>query len=115
MLLGRALHEGRDAVADEFDAAAEVRDRVTAEKRRNDRAQARLAEIGADHYQRSAGDVRARIQREALGLPQVWSASGICPSSATNVRRSPISALPHPTNNHPRRRSAGRPETGRCS
>ncbi|MEQ3539944.1 5-methyltetrahydropteroyltriglutamate--homocysteine S-methyltransferase [Pseudonocardia tropica] len=71
VLLGRALREGRDAVAAGFDAAAATRDRVAAATRRDERVRARLAELGPDHYRRSAGDVRATVQREALGLPEV--------------------------------------------
>ncbi|MBN9737140.1 MULTISPECIES: 5-methyltetrahydropteroyltriglutamate--homocysteine S-methyltransferase [unclassified Pseudonocardia] len=71
VLLGRALHEGRAAVADAFDAAKATRERVAAASRRDEGVRSRLAELGADHYRRPAGDVRAKAQREALGLPDV--------------------------------------------
>ncbi|MEU6699273.1 5-methyltetrahydropteroyltriglutamate--homocysteine S-methyltransferase [Pseudonocardia sp. NPDC046786] len=71
VLLGRALHGGRAAVAAEFDAARETRERVAAAARRDATVRSRLAELGADHYRRGAADVRAKVQREALGLPDV--------------------------------------------
>ncbi|OLL74494.1 5-methyltetrahydropteroyltriglutamate-- homocysteine methyltransferase [Pseudonocardia sp. Ae168_Ps1] len=71
VLLGRALHEGRAAVADAFDAAKATRERVAAASRRDEGVRSRFAELGADHYRRPAGDVRAKAQREALGLPDV--------------------------------------------
>ena len=71
VLLGRALHGGRAAVAAEFDAAKATRERVAAASRRNESVRSRLAALGADHYGRAAGDVRAKAQREALGLPDV--------------------------------------------
>ena len=71
VLLGRALASGRASVAAEFDAAAAVRDRVRASSGQEDSVRSRLAELGPDHYRRGAGDVRAKVQREALGLPDV--------------------------------------------
>ncbi|MFP5019558.1 5-methyltetrahydropteroyltriglutamate--homocysteine S-methyltransferase [Pseudonocardia phyllosphaerae] len=71
VLLGRALAEGRDAVAEELDAARATRERVAAASRRKEEVRSRLAELGPDHYHRSAGDIRAKVQREALGLPEV--------------------------------------------
>ena len=71
VLLGRALNEGRAAVAAEFDAAKATRERVAAASRRNEAVRSRLVELGADHYRRGAGDVRAKAQRAALGLPDV--------------------------------------------
>nr|WP_093336579.1 5-methyltetrahydropteroyltriglutamate--homocysteine S-methyltransferase [Pseudonocardia ammonioxydans] len=71
VLLGRALHEGRAAVAAEFDTARATRERVAAASRRNESVRSRLTALGADHYGRGAGDVRAKAQREALGLPDV--------------------------------------------
>ncbi|ANY07165.1 5-methyltetrahydropteroyltriglutamate--homocysteine S-methyltransferase [Pseudonocardia sp. HH130630-07] len=71
VLLGRALHEGRTAVATAFDAAAATRERVALASRRDEQVRERLAALGADHYRRAAGDVRATIQREALDLPEV--------------------------------------------
>ena len=71
VLRGRALRGGRASVAAEFDAARETRERVAAAARRDATVRARLAELGADHYRRGAADVRAKVQREALGLPDV--------------------------------------------
>jgi 5-methyltetrahydropteroyltriglutamate--homocysteine methyltransferase len=71
VLIGRALHEGRDAVASEFDAAASLAERVRAAAAQDDSVRRRLAGLGPDHYGRGAADVRAKAQRDALGLPQV--------------------------------------------
>ncbi|MBP2365493.1 5-methyltetrahydropteroyltriglutamate--homocysteine S-methyltransferase [Pseudonocardia parietis] len=71
VLLGRALHEGRAAVAAELDAAKAVHEQVAATSRRDETVRTRLADLGADHYRRSAGDVRAEVQRDALDLPEV--------------------------------------------
>ncbi len=71
VLLGRALHEGRAAVAGELNAAAAVADRARAAAARDDSVRRRLAELGSDHYGRGAADGRAKAQRDALGLPEV--------------------------------------------
>ena len=71
VLLGRALAGGRDTVAAEFDAAAALRERIRATAAQDDSVRSRLAALGPDHYGRSAGDVRAKVQREALGLPEI--------------------------------------------
>lgn len=87
VLLGRALHEGPDAVAAEFDAARATRERVAATARRDERVRSRLAALGPDHYRRSHGDVRAKVQREALGLPVVPTTTiGSFPQTA-QIRR----------------------------
>jgi 5-methyltetrahydropteroyltriglutamate--homocysteine methyltransferase len=62
VLLGRAL-AGEDVRA-EFPQAG-----VPAQ--RDDRVRARLDALGADHYRRPAGDVRAKVQQTALDLPPV--------------------------------------------
>ncbi|TCK25649.1 5-methyltetrahydropteroyltriglutamate--homocysteine S-methyltransferase [Pseudonocardia endophytica] len=71
VLIGRALHEGRDAVASEFDAAAALAEQVRAAAAQDGSVRRRLADLGPDHYRRGAADVRAKAQRDALGLPQV--------------------------------------------
>ncbi|ALE82478.1 5-methyltetrahydropteroyltriglutamate--homocysteine S-methyltransferase [Pseudonocardia sp. HH130629-09] len=71
VLIGRALADGRESVAAEFDAAAALRERVRETSGRDDAVRARLGELGSDHYRRGAADVRAKEQRDALGLPEV--------------------------------------------
>jgi 5-methyltetrahydropteroyltriglutamate--homocysteine methyltransferase len=66
--LGRALREGRDAVADRFEAATTAAHRTG---ERNDRVRARLDELGADHYRRGPGQQRGAEQRAQLGLGPV--------------------------------------------
>ena len=68
--LGRALREGRDAVADRFTAAATA---VHHRGERNDRVRARLDALGANHYRRGPGPGRAAAQRAQLGLGPVPS------------------------------------------
>ncbi|MER5671443.1 5-methyltetrahydropteroyltriglutamate--homocysteine S-methyltransferase [Pseudonocardia alni] len=87
VLLGRALHEGPDAVAAELDAARATRERVAATARRDERVRSRLDALGPDHYRRGHGDVRAKVQREALGLPVVPTTTiGSFPQTA-QIRR----------------------------
>ncbi|MEV1292341.1 5-methyltetrahydropteroyltriglutamate--homocysteine S-methyltransferase [Pseudonocardia sp. NPDC049635] len=87
VLLGRALREGRSAVAAEFDAAKATRERVAAAARRDGSVRARLEALGSDHYRRGPGDVRAKVQREALGLPDVPATTiGSFPQTA-EIRR----------------------------
>ncbi|HEY1973674.1 MAG TPA: 5-methyltetrahydropteroyltriglutamate--homocysteine S-methyltransferase [Pseudonocardia sp.] len=65
--LSRALHEGRETVADEFAEAARIRDAVRTGER-NDRIRARLDALGADHYRRGPAERRAAMQRDQLRL-----------------------------------------------
>ncbi|GAY08010.1 5-methyltetrahydropteroyltriglutamate--homocysteine S-methyltransferase [Pseudonocardia sp. N23] len=66
VLLGRAL-DGEDVTA-ELDAA---RARAARPAGRDDRVRARLDALGADHYRRADGEVRAKAQASALDLPTV--------------------------------------------
>ncbi|MBB5996582.1 5-methyltetrahydropteroyltriglutamate--homocysteine methyltransferase [Streptomonospora salina] len=68
--LGRALREGRDAVAGELAAAsAAVADRMRAEGVRNHRAQERVASLRPEHARRTDYEARRRAQEESLRLP----------------------------------------------
>ncbi|WP_433284442.1 5-methyltetrahydropteroyltriglutamate--homocysteine S-methyltransferase [Pseudonocardia sp. CA-142604] len=67
ILLGRAM-AGEEDVAGELAAARAVAGRPA---HRDDRVRARLDALGADHYRRPAGDIRAKVQQAALTLPPV--------------------------------------------
>ncbi|KIH99079.1 5-methyltetrahydropteroyltriglutamate--homocysteine methyltransferase [Streptomonospora alba] len=68
--LGRALREGREAVADELARASEaVADRTGAERVRNHRVQARLGSLRPEHVRRADYADRRRAQEESLELP----------------------------------------------
>jgi 5-methyltetrahydropteroyltriglutamate--homocysteine methyltransferase len=68
--LGRALREGRDAVADELAAARNaVADRAHAEKLRNNRVQARLQALRPEHANRGDYADRRAAQEKSLKLP----------------------------------------------
>lgn len=68
VLLGRALHEGRDSIAGAFDAAAELRNRPV---ERNGEVTARLEALGTDHYRRGSAEARAVAQAAKLRLGPV--------------------------------------------
>jgi len=70
VLLGRALYEGRDAVAAEFAAAAASRS-TGAGSGRNDRVWARLDALGTEHYRRGPAAGRAESQQAHLRLGPV--------------------------------------------
>ena len=70
VLLGRALREGRDAVAGEFAAAAASRS-VGTRGGRNDRVWARLDALGTEHYRRGPAAGRAESQQAHLRLGPV--------------------------------------------
>ncbi|WP_232666214.1 5-methyltetrahydropteroyltriglutamate--homocysteine S-methyltransferase [Pseudonocardia sp. TRM90224] len=70
VLLGRALHEGRDAVASEFAAAKALR-AVDRADERDEHVRARLDTLGADHYRRGSADARTAAQRSHLALGPV--------------------------------------------
>ncbi|MFB9904015.1 5-methyltetrahydropteroyltriglutamate--homocysteine S-methyltransferase [Allokutzneria oryzae] len=70
VLLGRALREGTDGVADELAAAtAVVRSRATTSSIRNDQVRARLEALRPEHYRRADYETRAKAQQERLNLP----------------------------------------------
>jgi 5-methyltetrahydropteroyltriglutamate--homocysteine methyltransferase len=64
VLLSRALHEGRDAVAAELAAGA-----ATGPVARDERVRARLDALGTDHYRRGTAQERAAAQQRDLRLP----------------------------------------------
>ncbi|MGW3469123.1 5-methyltetrahydropteroyltriglutamate--homocysteine S-methyltransferase [Saccharopolyspora sp. NPDC000995] len=70
VVLGRALSEGRDAVADELaEARAAIADRASADRVRNHRVQARLQALRPEYSQRSEYEVRRAAQQKSLRLP----------------------------------------------
>ena len=71
VLLGRALREGRTAVADEIAAAETLRSGSERAGERNDRVRARLESLGADHYRRGTARARDAAQRAHLRLGPV--------------------------------------------
>ncbi len=68
VLLGRALREGRAAVAGEIAAAEALRTGSGRAGERDDRGRARLESLGAGHYRRGAASDRAAAQRAHLAL-----------------------------------------------
>jgi 5-methyltetrahydropteroyltriglutamate--homocysteine methyltransferase len=70
VLLGRALHEGRDAVASAFAASAASRSAGT-DAGRNGRVWARLEALGSEHYRRGAAARRVESQQAHLRLGPV--------------------------------------------
>ena len=71
VLLGRALREGRAAVAGQFAAAAALRTGVDRPGERDHRVRARLDSPGAGHYRRGTAAERAAAQRARLRLGPV--------------------------------------------
>ncbi|MGP4016260.1 5-methyltetrahydropteroyltriglutamate--homocysteine S-methyltransferase [Saccharopolyspora sp. 5N708] len=70
VVLGRALREGRDAVAEELAAArAAVADRATADRVHNHRVRARLQALRPTATQREPYAERRAAQRKSLRLP----------------------------------------------
>jgi 5-methyltetrahydropteroyltriglutamate--homocysteine methyltransferase len=89
VVLGRALREGRDAVAEELAAARRVvTDRVNAERVRDEQVRRRLAGLRPQDTRRTDYDVRREAQQEALRLPPLPTTTiGSFPQTA-DVRRS---------------------------
>lgn len=70
VVLGRALKDGRDSVADELDAArAAIADRAGAARVRNNRVRARLDSLRPEHSQRGDYRKRREAQQKSLKLP----------------------------------------------
>ncbi|MCI2418147.1 5-methyltetrahydropteroyltriglutamate--homocysteine S-methyltransferase [Saccharopolyspora sp. K220] len=70
VVLGRALREGRDAVAEELAAArVAVADRANADRVRNHRVRARLQALRPESTQRSEYAERCVAQQKSLSLP----------------------------------------------
>jgi 5-methyltetrahydropteroyltriglutamate--homocysteine methyltransferase len=67
VVLGRALRDGRDTVADEFARSARIR-AADRSGERNDRVRARLAALGEFHYRRGPAARRAEAQDAQLRL-----------------------------------------------
>jgi 5-methyltetrahydropteroyltriglutamate--homocysteine methyltransferase len=67
VLLSRALHEGREAVAREFARNAAAAGHVA----RDDRVRARLDALGAGHYRRGPAEQRVAAQRAHIRLPEL--------------------------------------------
>ncbi|WP_433281487.1 5-methyltetrahydropteroyltriglutamate--homocysteine S-methyltransferase [Pseudonocardia xinjiangensis] len=65
VLLSRALHQGRDAVAGEFAETGGA----AVPAQRDERVRARLDALGAGHYRRGSAERRVSAQRAHLGLP----------------------------------------------
>ncbi|WP_433559568.1 5-methyltetrahydropteroyltriglutamate--homocysteine S-methyltransferase [Pseudonocardia xinjiangensis] len=65
VLLSRALHQGRDAVAGEFAETGGA----AVPAQRDERVRARLDALGAGHYRRGSAERRVAAQRAHLGLP----------------------------------------------
>ncbi|MDV6013675.1 5-methyltetrahydropteroyltriglutamate--homocysteine S-methyltransferase [Haloechinothrix sp. LS1_15] len=74
VLLGTALREGTDAVADRLASArAAATDRANATDLRQHRVRARLEALRPEHSRRSDYAERAKAQQAALGLPELPS------------------------------------------
>ncbi len=74
VLIGRALAQGTDTVADELaKARSATADRASAHDLRNPRVRARLEVLRPEHTRRSAYAERATAQRATLGLPDLPS------------------------------------------
>ncbi|QUH03803.1 5-methyltetrahydropteroyltriglutamate--homocysteine S-methyltransferase [Saccharopolyspora erythraea] len=88
VVLGRALREGRDAVADELAAAAAaVADRAKADRVRNNRVQARLQSLRPEHSRRNDYALRQEAQEKSLRLPPLPTTTiGSFPQT-TDVRK----------------------------
>ncbi|GAA1855299.1 5-methyltetrahydropteroyltriglutamate--homocysteine S-methyltransferase [Pseudonocardia ailaonensis] len=82
VVLGRALRG--EHMTEELAAARAVAARPA---QRDDRVRARLEALGADHYRRPAGEVRAKAQDAALNLPLIPTTTiGSFPQTA-EIRR----------------------------
>ncbi|WP_263253339.1 5-methyltetrahydropteroyltriglutamate--homocysteine S-methyltransferase [Saccharopolyspora rosea] len=88
VVLGRALREGRDAVADELAGArAAIADRAGADRIRNGRVRSRLDSLRPEHARRGAYDDRRVAQQKSLGLPPLPTTTiGSFPQT-TDVRK----------------------------
>ncbi|MEV0052928.1 5-methyltetrahydropteroyltriglutamate--homocysteine S-methyltransferase [Saccharopolyspora shandongensis] len=88
VVLGRALREGRDAVADELtEARAAIADRAAADRVRNNRVRARLQALRPEYAQRGEYDTRRAAQQKALNLPPLPTTTiGSFPQT-TDVRK----------------------------
>ncbi|GAA2803937.1 5-methyltetrahydropteroyltriglutamate--homocysteine S-methyltransferase [Saccharopolyspora taberi] len=88
VVLGRALREGRDAVADDLaEAAAAVADRAGAERIRNNRVRARLQSLRPEHSRRNDYALRQQAQEKSLRLPPLPTTTiGSFPQT-TDVRK----------------------------
>ncbi|OQO92812.1 5-methyltetrahydropteroyltriglutamate--homocysteine S-methyltransferase [Saccharomonospora piscinae] len=88
VVLGRALSEGRDPVADELTAAREtVADRARAERVRDERVRRRLAALRPEDTRREDYETRRVAQDDSLRLPPLPTTTiGSFPQT-TDVRR----------------------------
>ena len=88
VVLGRALREGREVVADALsDAAAVVADRAAADRVRNGEVQARLRSLRPADSRRNDYAQRQKAQEEALRLPPLPTTTiGSFPQT-TDVRK----------------------------
>ncbi|SDY47687.1 methionine synthase (B12-independent) [Saccharopolyspora shandongensis] len=88
VVLGRALREGRDAVADELaEARAAIADRAAADRVRNNRVRARLQALRPEYTQRGEYDARRAAQQKELNLPPLPTTTiGSFPQT-TDVRK----------------------------
>ncbi|MDA3648080.1 5-methyltetrahydropteroyltriglutamate--homocysteine S-methyltransferase [Saccharopolyspora indica] len=88
VVLGRALKDGREAVADELAAArAAIDDRAGATRVRNNRVRARLESLKPEHSQRGDYAKRREAQRKSLQLPPLPTTTiGSFPQT-TDVRK----------------------------
>ncbi|MBK0868160.1 5-methyltetrahydropteroyltriglutamate--homocysteine S-methyltransferase [Saccharopolyspora sp. HNM0986] len=88
VVLGRALHEGRDAVGEQLIAARQViADRANADRVRNNRVQARLDSLRPEHARRGAYENRRAAQQKSLRLPPLPTTTiGSFPQT-TDVRK----------------------------
>ncbi|WP_190813325.1 5-methyltetrahydropteroyltriglutamate--homocysteine S-methyltransferase [Saccharopolyspora pogona] len=88
VVLGRALSEGRDAVAGELaEARAAIADRASADRVRNHRVRARLQALRPEYSQRSDYEARRAAQQKSLRLPALPTTTiGSFPQT-TDVRK----------------------------
>ncbi|PKW17070.1 5-methyltetrahydropteroyltriglutamate--homocysteine S-methyltransferase [Saccharopolyspora spinosa] len=88
VVLGRALSEGRDAVAGELaEARAAIADRASADRVRNHRVRARLQALRPEYSQRSDYETRRAAQQKSLRLPALPTTTiGSFPQT-TDVRK----------------------------
>jgi 5-methyltetrahydropteroyltriglutamate--homocysteine methyltransferase len=88
VVLGRALREGREVVADELTAARDaITDRANAERVQNERVQARLKSLLPEHARRADYAARRRAQEQSLRLPPLPTTTiGSFPQT-TDVRK----------------------------
>ncbi|GAA3362348.1 5-methyltetrahydropteroyltriglutamate--homocysteine S-methyltransferase [Saccharopolyspora gregorii] len=88
VVLDRALHQGRDTVAEQLDdARRRIADRAGADRVRNNRVQARLTSLKPEHAQRGDYANRLAAQRKSLRLPPLPTTTiGSFPQT-TDVRK----------------------------